>query len=112
MTMEATCNLSERECIPCKGGVPTLPPDQQQLLLQQLPEGWHIIEAHHLEKKFSFPDFKEALAFTNHAGEIAESQNHHPEITLTLGIVIIKIWTHKIDGLTESDFVLAAKIDK
>ncbi len=109
--MKKTCDLSERECIPCKGGVPPLPPPQQQELLKQLPEGWSVVAEHHLEKTFHFTDFQQALAFTNLAGQIAENQNHHPEITLTWGLVTIRIWTHKIDGLTESDFILAAKID-
>ncbi|MFU8780685.1 MAG: 4a-hydroxytetrahydrobiopterin dehydratase [Kiritimatiellia bacterium] len=106
-----TCNLADRTCIPCKGGIPSLPPTQQQRLLEQLPQGWEVINAHHLQKTYRFPDFTTALAFTNRAGHIAESQNHHPEITLTWGVVTIRIWTHKIDALTESDFILAAKID-
>ncbi len=109
--MKNTCDLSNRECIPCKGDVSTLPPSQQQELLKQLPQGWNVIDEHHLVKMFHFPDFQQALAFTNQAAQIAENQNHHPEITLTWGLVTIRIWTHKIDGLTESDFILAARID-
>jgi 4a-hydroxytetrahydrobiopterin dehydratase len=106
-----SCNLADRTCIPCKGGIPPLTPTQQQPLLEQLPQGWEVINAHHLQKTYCFPDFTTALAFTNRAGQIAENQNHHPEITLTWGVATIRIWTHKIDGLTESDFILAAKID-
>ena len=71
-----------------------------------------MVGAHHLEREFTFPDFNNALAFTNRVGALAESEGHHPDIYLAWGKVGIKIWTHKIDGLTESDFVLAAKIDR
>ncbi len=73
---------------------------------------WTVSNDHHIEKEFEFPDFKTALAFVNKVGEIAESQGHHPDIFLAWGQVGVKIWTHKIDGLTESDFILAAKIDE
>ncbi len=104
-------NLSDRECIPCKGGVDPLNPTQQQELLKQLSGGWEVVDNHHLQKTYKFADFLSALEFTNKAGHIAEEQNHHPEITLTWGVVTIRIWTHKVDGLTESDFILAAKFD-
>ncbi len=109
--MNHDCDLARKHCIPCKGGVSPLSAEEQGILLQKLPPGWQIPGNHHLEKTFSFPDFQSALAFTNRAGDIAEAENHHPEITLTWGRVTIRVWTHKIDGLTESDFVLAAKID-
>ena len=109
--MSVTCKLSDRTCIPCKGGTPPLDAAQQQELRKQLPDGWDVIEDHHLQKSYRFADFLSALDFTNKAGHIAENQNHHPEIILTWGRVTIRIWTHKIDGLTESDFILAAKID-
>ena len=103
--------LSDRECIPCKGGVEPLNPKQQQELLKQLSDEWEVVNNHHLQKTYKFPDFLSALDYTNKAGQLAEDQNHHPEITLTWGVVTIRIWTHKIDGLTESDFILAAKFD-
>ncbi|HVR44664.1 MAG TPA: 4a-hydroxytetrahydrobiopterin dehydratase [Thermoanaerobaculia bacterium] len=80
--------------------------------LARLGSGWRATDDHHLEKEFRFPDFREALAFTNRIGEIAEREGHHPDIELSWGRVGVKIWTHKIDGLTESDFVLAAKVDR
>ena len=80
-------------------------------LLRQL-DGWQVIDNHHLRKECRFPDFASALAFVNKVGEIAEEQNHHPNIALSWGRVDVDIWTHKINGLTESDFVLAAKIDR
>jgi len=103
--------LSEKNCVPCKGGVPPLGPDATKALAAQI-DGWSVVNNHHIEKTFKFPDFKRALEFTNSIGAIAEEQGHHPDIYLTYGEVRVTIWTHKIDGLTESDFILAAKFDK
>jgi 4a-hydroxytetrahydrobiopterin dehydratase len=103
--------LAEKECVPCKGDVPPLKGQDLRALSNKLGGGWRVIQEHHLEKEFTFKDFREALDFTNRVGEIAETQNHHPDIYLTWGKVRVTIWTHKIDGLTESDFVLAAKIE-
>lgn len=102
--------LADKQCVPCKGGVPPLDPEAVAVLLDQL-EGWAVERNHHLTKTYKFPDFAQALAFVNRAGAVAEEQNHHPNISFTWGKVQIDIWTHKIDGLTESDFVLAAKFD-
>jgi len=110
--MEQPCDLSEKHCMPCKGGIPALKGEHLSALLGQLAAEWQIVKEHHLEKKYLFPDFKSALAFTNQVGAIAEQEGHHPDIYLSYGSVVIKIWTHKVDGLTESDFVLAAKCDK
>ena len=103
--------LAEKECVPCKGGVAPLKGADLANLARQLKSGWHVTNEHHLEKEYKFKDFKEALAFTNKVGELAEAQGHHPDIYLAWGKVKLTIWTHKIDGLTESDFVLAAKAD-
>ncbi len=103
--------LAEKECVPCKGGVPPLKGEALQRLQQQLGAGWNVVQEHHLEKEYTFKNFREALAFTNRVGELAEAQNHHPDIYLAWGKVKITLWTHKIDGLTESDFVMAAKIE-
>jgi 4a-hydroxytetrahydrobiopterin dehydratase len=103
--------LATKECVPCKGGVPPLKGQVLHDLEDQLGGGWQVIHEHHLEKEFQFRNFRDALAFTNKVGELAEQQGHHPDIHLAWGKVRITIWTHKIDGLTESDFVLAAKID-
>ena len=111
MTTHSAAELASKNCIPCRGGVPPLKGKELESYQRQLP-GWRVINEHHLEKTFTFPDFKRALAFTNRVGELAEQQGHHPDIHLAWGKVTISIWTHKIDGLTESDFVLAAKIDR
>ncbi len=102
--------LSAKTCVPCKGGVPPLQGDAIDGLLEQL-SGWNVVDQHHLERTYPFPDFVTALAFVSRLGELAEKQGHHPDIFLAWGKVGVKIWTHKIDGLTESDFILAAKID-
>ena len=102
--------LATKQCVPCRGGVPPLKGAELKGLERQVP-GWNVIEEHHLEKTFRFPDFRQALEFVNRVGYLAEEQGHHPDIFLAWGKVDVTIWTHKIDGLTESDFILAAKID-
>ena len=103
--------LAKKDCVPCRGGVPALPTTEQQSLLGDLESGWELVDGHHLRREYRFPDFRAALAFTNLVGELAEEQGHHPDIELSWGRVLVEIWTHKIDGLTESDFVWAAKLD-
>ena len=104
-------DLASKTCVPCRGGVPPLKGASLEALHRQLPD-WTVVDEHHLERTFTFPDFVQALAFTNKVGALAEEQGHHPDIALAWGKVGITTWTHKIDGLTESDFVLAAKIDR
>jgi 4a-hydroxytetrahydrobiopterin dehydratase len=104
-------DLAEKECIPCKGGVPPLSGHTLKTLHAAVNNGWQLVGEHHLEKEYKFKDFREALDFTNQVGEMAERQNHHPDIYLAWGRVKVTIWTHKIDGLTESDFFFAAKTD-
>ena len=105
-------DLAKKTCIPCKGGVPPLKGEKLDDLLEKLKNDWKIIKEHHLEKEYSFKNFKEALDFTIKVGELAENQGHHPDVFLAWGKVKLTIWTHKIDGLTESDFIFAAKADK
>ena len=107
---EESCSLASRQCVPCRGGVPPLPAEDIADLLAQL-SGWQVVEQHHLTKGYDFPDFVTALSFVNRVGEIAEKNGHHPDVHLSWGRVVIDIWTHKINGLTESDFILAAKCD-
>ena len=104
-------NLAERKCVPCRGGVPALKGEELDRLTAQLT-GWRVVAEHHLDKTYTFPDFKTALDFVNRAGDVAEQEGHHPDIFLSWGKVEVKIWTHKIDGLTESDVILAAQIDQ
>jgi len=104
-------DLAERECVPCRGGVPALKGQEIEPLAAQVP-GWQVVDEHHLYRKYSFSNFREALDFVNRIGELAEQQGHHPDICFGWGKTEVSIWTHKINGLTESDFVLAAKIDK
>lgn len=104
-------DLASKACVPCRGDVPPLRGAELEELARQLP-GWGVVEEHHLRKEFRFKNFREALDFVNRVGELAEEQAHHPDIDFGWGRVGITIYTHKIDGLTESDFVLAAKIDR
>jgi 4a-hydroxytetrahydrobiopterin dehydratase len=105
--------LADRNCIPCRGGVPPLKGKDLNDLYRMLPEGhhWQIVDGHHLVCSYKFPDFRSALAFVNRVGELAERQGHHPDILLGWGKAEITTWTHAVDGLTESDFILAAKIE-
>lgn len=107
----SSSELAARKCVPCRAGAPALRSDQAAGLLALL-RGWEAVENHHLAKSYRFPDFAAALAFVNRIGRLAEEQGHHPGIDLAWGRVGVRICTHKIDGLTESDFILAAKIDE
>jgi 4a-hydroxytetrahydrobiopterin dehydratase len=104
-------NLAEKHCVPCRGGVPALRGEELGRFVSQLT-GWKVAAEHHLVKMFVFPDFRTALDFVNRVGAIAEAEGHHPDLYLSWGKVEVRTWTHKIDGLTESDFILAAKIDQ
>jgi len=104
--------LADGTCIPCRGGVPSLNGKELDVLQKKLANDWEVINEHHLEKEYLFGNFRKALDFTNKVGEMAEIQNHHPDIYLAWGKVKLTIWTHKIDGLTESDFIFAAKADQ
>jgi 4a-hydroxytetrahydrobiopterin dehydratase len=105
-------DLASRHCVPCKGGTPPLAGSPLRTLAAELGGGWRVVDEHHLEKEYRFQDFAQALAFTNRVGAIAEAEGHHPDILLRWGRVTLTIWTHVIDGLTESDFVLAARADQ
>jgi 4a-hydroxytetrahydrobiopterin dehydratase len=105
-------SLADEKCVPCSGGVPALKGEELATLASSLGGGWRVVDEHHLEKEVTFPDFAQALAFTNRVGAIAEAEGHHPDIYLAWGKVRVTIWTHKVDGLTRADFVLAAKIDR
>jgi 4a-hydroxytetrahydrobiopterin dehydratase len=103
--------LASRNCVPCRGGTPPLAGAELDALVKQVPQ-WKVINGHHITRTFAFPDFRQALSFVNKVGELAEQQGHHPDIFLAWGKAEVTTWTHKIDGLSEGDFILAAKIDQ
>lgn len=103
--------LAAKRCVPCRGGVPPLEGAELEALHERLGRDWQVVDGHHLERTYRFDDFRQALDFTVRVGEMAEEQDHHPDVGLAWGKVTVTIWTHKIDGLTESDFVFAAKAD-
>ncbi len=107
-------SLEAKTCVPCRGGVPPLKGMELAEILKQLPDSadWKVVNEHHITRAFAFSNFKQALDFVNRVGALAEEQGHHPDILLTWGKAEITLWTHKIDGLTESDFIMAAKIDR
>ena len=104
--------LTNKKCLPCEGGVQPLEKDQITEMLRQVSDKWGVVDQHHLEATFEFKDFVQALEFTNQVGRLAEEEEHHPDIHLSWGRVSVTIWTHAIDGLSENDFILAAKIDE
>ena len=106
-----TAELADQKCVPCRGSVPRLHGNELDRFHAQVPN-WTVVNGHHIQREFRFEDFKQALEFVNRVGELAESEGHHPDILLAWGKAEITLWTHKIDGLTESDFILAAKIDR
>jgi 4a-hydroxytetrahydrobiopterin dehydratase len=105
--------LAEKSCVPCRGGVPPMEPANVQAMLGQLENGWQATHNYtRLERVFTFQGFMPALTFANTVGAIAEQENHHPDLHIRWGSCTVEIWTHKINGLTESDFIMAAKIDR
>ena len=103
--------LARKHCVPCEGGIPALSTEEIAPLLSQL-DGWNVVGGKRLAKTYRFPDFVQALAFVNRAGEVAEAEGHHPDLYLTWGKVGVELTTHAIGGLTENDFILAAKLDE
>ena len=106
-----TATLSQKSCTPCQKGATRLQGEELQAYVKHLPDGWTVVDGHHLKKEFKFPDFVQALDFVNTIGSLAEAENHHPDILLTYGKATITLWTHKINGLHENDFILAEKIE-
>ncbi len=106
------CDLAQKDCVPCKGGVPPLMGEELERFHRELGADWQLVDDHHLEKEYSLSNWAEAMALANKVSDIAEAQNHHPDLHVTWGKVKVTIWTHKIDGLTESDFVFAAKVEE
>lgn len=104
--------LAKKKCKPCAGGTPALKGEALRQMQRQLDGSWQMVDEKRLERRFKFSNFIEALQFTNRVGEIAEKENHHPDIYLTYGEVRLQLATHMIHGLTENDFILAAKINE
>ena len=103
-------DLATKKCVPCEGGIPALHGEAVARLAREL-DGWTVVEEHHLEKEYKFPNFVDALAYVNRLGEVAEREGHHPDIFLTWGKVKVTLWTHSVGGLSETDFIVAAKAD-
>jgi 4a-hydroxytetrahydrobiopterin dehydratase len=104
--------LAQKSCKPCEEGGSALKGEALRELYGQLQNGWTMANEHHLEKEYRFKDFREALDFVNRLGEIAEREGHHPDIFLAWGRVKVTLWTHAVGGLSENDFILAAKADE
>ncbi len=102
--------LTQKKCLPCEGGVAPLSTVESQTLLQQIPD-WKII-GHQIQKKFHWKNFMQAMEFIKAMAEIAELENHHPDFSLHYNEVEVRLWTHAIGGLSENDFIVAAKIDQ
>jgi len=103
--------LADKQCVPCAKGADPLKGEEIGRIAKELDSDWQVVDEHHLEREFTFADFRQALDFVNEVGELAEQQGHHPDIYLSYGKVKIQLWTHKIDSLHENDFIMAAKID-
>ena len=103
--------LAQRQCVPCRGGVLPVKGEALEVLFQELQDGLKMINEYHLQKDYVFPSYREALRFTNLIANLAESEGHYPELILSFRNVRVSYWTHKIDGLVESDFIITAKSD-
>lgn len=110
--MQLASDLKDKKCVPCEGGVKPLTPDEYGAYLRTAISGWHDVDEKQIEKEYTCKDFKEALAFVNRVGALAESEGHHPDINLHgWNKVKLTLTTHAIGGLSENDFILASKID-
>ena len=105
-------SLADHKCVPCRGGVPPMQQHAAEALLRELAEGWELNAEGHLQRTYGFGNFVQAMAFANRVADIAEAENHHPDLHVAWGRCRVEIWTHKIQGLTESDFYFAAKADR
>lgn len=104
-------DLTAKKCTACEGGIPLLSGVALEPYLKEVGVKWEVVGGKKIRKEFAFSDFKSALAFVNKVGDIAESEGHHPDIQLGWGRVVVELWTHAIGGLSENDFIVAAKID-
>ena len=104
--------LADQKCVPCRGGVPPIAKERANTLLRELDEGWRLNRNGYLERAYTFENFAQAMAFANKVAKVAENEGHHPDLHIAWGECKVEIWTHKIGGLTESDFYFAAKADR
>jgi 4a-hydroxytetrahydrobiopterin dehydratase len=104
--------LSEKKCVPCEGGVPVIKGDEIEDYTCQLKMDWDVVDEIKIRKEFVFPDFVTAMDFANRVGDIAEEEGHHPDLHIYYGKVIVELWTHAIGGLSENDFIVAARINQ
>jgi 4a-hydroxytetrahydrobiopterin dehydratase len=104
--------LADQRCVPCRGGVPPMDETRANELLRELEDGWRLNAAGHLEREYRLQNFTEAMALANKLADVAEQESHHPDLHIAWGKCKVEIWTHKIKGLTESDFYFAAKADR
>lgn len=105
-------SLADQKCIPCRGGIPPMEKSRAEELLRELDDGWRLNADGHLERAYSFKNFAKAMAFANKVADIAGAEDHHPDLYIAWGKCKVETWTHKISGLKESDFYLAAKVDR
>lgn len=105
-------SLADMKCVPCRGETPPMAPEHAHQMLRELSSGWGLNQAGHLERAYVFKNFALALEFANKVGAIAEMEGHHPDLSIAWGRCQVEVWTHKIKGLTENDFYLAAKADR
>jgi len=103
--------LAERDCVPCRGGVPPLGAERVEELRRQIGAEWTVVEGHHLERDVTLKNFRQAMALANRIAEVAEAQGHHPDLLVSWGRLRITLFTHAINGLHENDFIMAARVD-
>jgi 4a-hydroxytetrahydrobiopterin dehydratase len=110
--MDDICQMAQKQCVPCSSGTPPLKGPELAELHEKLGHGWQVIDEHHLEKEFKFKTYRDAVSFVNRVAALAESVNHHPDLSLAYAKVRVTLWTHKIGGLSETDFIFAAKVEE
>jgi 4a-hydroxytetrahydrobiopterin dehydratase len=104
-------DLKNKKCLPCEGGIPKLTDDEAVSMLKSIHPDWRIIDNKKINRKLSFVNFRQTMDFVNEVALLAEEEGHHPDLLVSYGSCIIELWTHAIGGLSENDFILAAKID-
>lgn len=104
--------LADKTCIPCRGGTPPLSSEEVQDFLKKINLDWQVNQSGHLIRQFTVGDFKGAMLIAQSVAAVADEQNHHPDLHISWGKCLVELWTHKINGLSEADFVMAAKIDR